>query len=525
MVNFQIVSVIGEDKSGEGDSDSDNEEGSMSRYQITIFGRSADKKAICVKTKFNPYFFVEIPEGFTNSQIAFLKTALSKCLYKNANHLKSVNVVERQKFYGFTNKEEFRFLRLVFYNHAAYKRVMYALKKPIRLASETRMFDAYEANMDPMLRFCHVTEIQTAGWMKIDNPKTCKSKETFCDEEYEIEWKKIKPDPNPSIAPLVQASFDIETYSADGSFPDPKDEQCACIQIATTLQRYGEPEPYKRQLLSLGTCNPIEGVDVIECVTEEELLNKWTKLIQEQSVDILIGYNIWGFDLWYMITRAEMVGAEKFFQLGRYKNFQCTLRESSFSSSAYGHTDYKMVDTPGRFQLDLLVVMKREHKLTSYTLNNVAEHFLKDKKVDMPYKEMFKKFKQGPDERREIGVYCVKDTDLPLALINKLAIVPNMVEMAKATWVPLSFLIERGQGIKVFSQLLYQTRKENMLVITQNKSGDTIQEPYEGATVLTAKKRSIYGNSYHWFGFCQSVPHHYASSQFMSFHLSDGLSI
>ena len=60
--------------------------------------------------------------------------------------------------------------------------------------------------------------------------------------------------------------------------------------------------------------------------------------------------------------------------------------------------------------------------------------------------------------------------------------------MAKATWVPLSFLTERGQGIKVFSQLLYQTRKENMLVITLNKTGDTVQEPYEGATVLTAKK-------------------------------------
>ena len=488
--NFQVVSILGEDKSANEDSESDseNEESSIPRYQISIFGRSADKKAICVKTNFNPYFFVEIPEGYTNSQIDFMKTAFTKCLYKNSHHLKSASVVNRQKFYGFTNKEEFRFLRLVFFNYSAYKRVMYALRKPVRLANETRTFEVYEANMDPMLRFCHVTDVQTAGWLNIEKFKTCKIKETFCDEEYVCEWTKIKSDPNPSIAPLVQASFDIETYSYDGSFPDPKDEGCKCIQIATTLQRFGEPEAYKRQLLSLGTCNPIEGVEVVECKTEQELLNNWTKLVQEESVDILIGYNIWGFDLWYMITRAEMVGAEKFFQLGRYKNFQCTLRESSFSSSAYGHTDYKMVDTPGRFQLDLLVVMKREHKLTSYSLNNVAEHFLNDKKVDMPYKEMFKKFMQGPKERQEIGVYCVKDTDLPLALINKLAIVPNMVEMAKATWVPLSFLTERGQGIKVFSQLLYQTRKENMLVITLNKGGDTVQEPYEGATVLTAKK-------------------------------------
>ena len=487
MINFQIVSILGSDKEQD-ESESDEEELNIPRYQITLFGRSADNKAICVKTLFNPYFFVEIPETYTNSQIEFLKTGIRKCLYKNSHHIKSVNVVSRKKFNGFTNRQEFKFLRYVFYNHASFKRVMYALRKPMKLAQETRTFNVYEANIDPMLRFCHVQNLQTAGWVQINKPKTCDMKETFCDEEYTAIWNKIEHDPNPSVSPLVQASFDIETYSADGSFPDPKNELCACIQIATTLQRYGESEPYKKQLLSLGTCNPIEGVEVIECKTEKELLNKWTQLVQKESVDILIGYNIWGFDLWYMITRAEMVDAEQFFYLGRYKDFQCTLRESSFSSSAYGHTDYKMVDTPGRFQLDLLVVMKREHKLTSYSLNNVAEHFLKDKKVDMPYKEMFAKFKQGPEERREIGVYCVKDTDLPLALINKLAIVPNMVEMAKATWVPLSFLIERGQGIKVFSQLLYQTRTENMLVITLNKTGHEEQEPYEGATVLTAKK-------------------------------------
>lgn len=487
-VNFQIVTIFGEDKELDEGSGSDEEEVNMARYQITMFGRSADNKAICVKTLFNPYFFVEIPSGYNNQQIEFMKSGIKKCLYKNAHHIKSMTTVTRKKFHGFTNKDEFRFLRCVFFNQSAFKRVMYALRKPLRTASETRTFTMYEANIDPMLRYCHVQNIQTAGWVRIDKPKKVTTKETFSDEEYTSDWNKIMPDSNPSVAPLVQASFDIETYSADGSFPDPKNEECPCIQIATTLQRFGEAEPYKRHLLSFGTCNPIDGVEVVECETEEELLNKWTQLVQTESVDVLIGYNIWGFDLWYMYTRAEMTGALDFYKLGRYKNFECKLRESSFSSSAYGHTDYKMVDTPGRFQLDLLVVMKRDHKLISYSLNNVAEHFLKDKKVDMPYKEMFAKYKQGPEERKEIGVYCVKDTDLPLALINKLAIVPNMVEMAKATWVPLSFLIERGQGIKVFSQLLYQTRKEDMLVVTLIKTGNEEQEPYEGATVLTAKK-------------------------------------
>ena len=97
MLNFQIVSLLGEDVAGDDESGSDSEEETaMQRYRITIFGRSADRKSICVKTFFDPYFFVEIPEGYTNSQIAFMKTAFTKCLYKNAHHLKSASVVNRK---------------------------------------------------------------------------------------------------------------------------------------------------------------------------------------------------------------------------------------------------------------------------------------------------------------------------------------------------------------------------------------------------------------------------------------------
>ena len=115
---------------------------------------------------------------------------------------------------------------------------MYALRKPIQLPTETKLFNVYEANIDPMLRFCHVQNVETAGWVTIKNPKQCLFRETFCDEEYTCEWKNILPCDKQNIAPIVQASFDIETYSADGSFPDPNDDQCPVIQIATTLQRW-----------------------------------------------------------------------------------------------------------------------------------------------------------------------------------------------------------------------------------------------------------------------------------------------
>jgi DNA polymerase delta subunit 1 len=63
--------------------------------------------------------------------------------------------------------------------------------------------------------------------------------------------------------------------------------------------------------------------------------------------------------------------------------------------------------------------------------------------------------------------------------------------MAKATWVPLCYLVERGQQIKVFSQLTKKARELGYMVPTI-KYGSLPEEPYEGATVLDAQKGAYY---------------------------------
>ena len=40
----------------------------------------------------------------------------------------------------------------------------------------------------------------------------------------------------------------------------------------------------------------------------------------------------------------------------------------------------------------------------------------------------------------------------------------NYMEMARVTGVPLSYLLSRGQSIKVFSQILRKSRTRNFLI-------------------------------------------------------------
>jgi hypothetical protein len=59
---------------------------------------------------------------------------------------------------------------------------------------------------------------------------------------------------------------------------------------------------------------------------------------------------------------------------------------------------------------------------------------------------------------------AVQDAYLPQRLVEKLMYMYNYIEMARVTGVPMSYLLTRGQSIKVFSQLLRKARQKNLLV-------------------------------------------------------------
>ena len=46
------------------------------------------------------------------------------------------------------------------------------------------------------------------------------------------------------------------------------------------------------------------------------------------------------------------------------------MRDTKFSSKAYGTHEYKEITIEGRVQFDLLQAIQRDHKLSSYSLNS-----------------------------------------------------------------------------------------------------------------------------------------------------------
>lgn len=159
------------------------------------------------------------------------------------------------------------------------------------------------------------------------------------------------------------------------------------IQIGTTVHSYGETECGVKHIVTLGSCDPIEGAIVEACKSERELLLKWRDLVNTIDPDVMIGYNIFGFDMAYMYERAKELGIDREFSgMGRIKDHveimydrdqrYCPLVEKMLSSSALGDNLLRYIDAEGRVLIDMMKVVQRDHKLDSYKLDAVSSHFL-----------------------------------------------------------------------------------------------------------------------------------------------------
>jgi DNA polymerase delta subunit 1 len=270
------------------------------------------------------------------------------------------------------------------------------------------------------------------------------------------------------------------------------------IQIGTTTHIYGSDKIVYKNIITLDTCDNIEDCDVIACNTEKELLIKWKELMNELNSDIVVGYNIFGFDMPYIWDRAKELGILEEYSIGwgRLITRKTSLVEQKLSSSAMGDNILRYIDMDGVVLIDLLKVMQREQKLDSYKLDNVASIFLGDNKNDLKPQEIFAKFKGDSKDRCEIAKYCIQDCCLVNRLIHKLKIMENNIGMGNVCLVPLNFLFRRGQGIKIFSLIAKQCMEKNSLIPTiKSYDNDVIdmEDGYEGAVVLDPKE-AIYLN-------------------------------
>jgi DNA polymerase elongation subunit (family B) len=346
--------------------------------------------------------------------------------------------------------------------------------------------------------------------------------------------------------------------------------------IGSTFLKVGNERPYLNHCLTIDTCDAVANSEIQVCESEYDMLLEWTRVIQREDPDIIIGYNIFGFDYNFMFHRAlENDCAEEFLKLSRNKDQMCgqfdqktkkLMIEESTIVIASGEHNLHYIKMAGRLQIDMYNYLRRDYNMTSYKLDYVSGYFIGDgvkgiqhsvsesgddvttvqtgnvmgldvgsyinfeetsnstelykggekfkithldiekkvfeimgkempnmeKKVrwglakdDVSPQDIFRMTNEGPSQRAVIAKYCIQDCNLVHHLMRKIDVLTGFVEMANICSVPMSFLVFRGQGIKLTSFIAKKCREKNTLIpVLERKLGN---ESYDGAIVLPPK--------------------------------------
>jgi DNA polymerase elongation subunit (family B) len=471
---------------------------------VSLFGRDLHNRSICVHIPFYHRIILEVKDSSSNRYVQwYLNDYFSKQVpYYNTNKVtwRFFDHYKSDKFYvdeesKVPQYQNFQFLEIYTYNKSLKYNVLRALRKSSGLKIDIVQHESF---VPPVAQFLNTHNMSPSCAYQFSRYRqlTGQNRMTFCDIEVFLPYQPKQPTPFikidmvSNVRPSV-LSFDIEALphkEKDGSlkFPNANNMSNPIICICMIFRDCdGQVFKYSLSLEDHIPCSG--GVEKYVFENEANLLEAFRDLVVLLQVDIFIHYNGDMFDWSYMYTRAQKLCPHgRFAYFGKLCTLKTHIKEVHFQNKAHGSQLSKRPRLYGIINLDVYTVIRRGNykKLDSYRLNNVANEFLQHTKLDLPIPLMTEHWLSGDMKlRQQVIEYCVRDSELPLELVDKLNIISDILEMASITGVFMQQLLVRGQMFKVLCQLFIFARRMNFVLGNQHKGSDDLTS-FQGACVL-----------------------------------------
>lgn len=282
-----------------------------------------------------------------------------------------------------------------------------------------------------------------------------------------IKASSLKQEADEVLANPRILAVDIETYNPHGKFVD-MDKQ-PIIMLAVYGENFEKVVVSKRIQTTLPY---VESVD-----SEEALLKRFADFVEEYNPDILTGYYSDGFDLPYIMKRAEKYRIS--LNLGLDYSEMRGSRQDQVSINGIAHIDIlKFIKR----------IMRSDLELDSYDLDTVAFELLGEKKVVVDLNKLAPAWDKETEELEMFCVYNLHDARLTYQLCEKLY--PNILELVKMIGMTPFDITRMAYSQLVESYLMRRACPANVLV--PNRPGyQEISERnrfrYEGAFVFQPK--------------------------------------
>jgi len=238
------------------------------------------------------------------------------------------------------------------------------------------------------------------------------------EQKEEIEEGKVGKETG--WASLNSLCFDIETYNPQGVSRPEKDP---ILMISYSYAKGG-----KELEKGVITYKDIDAEFVELARDERDMLERFSKKLDEFDIDIISGYASTNFDIRYMLDRAEALKVK--LDIGRFRG----------ETRLEKHGLIDRVKIAGRIHIDMFNVAKfisvvgaaeRILKLNSFKLKDVYEAISDGKKVMVEKENIYQMWDKGGESLKELAYYNLNDAEALRAVYNTFT--PIIFELSKIT--------------------------------------------------------------------------------------------
>jgi DNA polymerase elongation subunit (family B) len=388
-----------------------------------------------------------------------------------------------------------------------YARVEFASTKEMRrfcLKTWNKCMD----EVDPIVAFLSHHQFPFVGWFEVDD---WKEKDGYI--RVKVKKMRVLLGETTVTHPKI-ACIDIETVSNSGAGMPKPYKRCDRIEMVSIVCKKYLGATLTKYMVYIGEGIHLDGVQCIGCKGEVELIEEMANVIRKEDPNIITGYNIFGFDMGYILARMKL-RLLPLPDMSRGKYGRTTTRKVNWSSSAYGQNVYDRIEVSGRVFIDMMLHFRRQ-KLDKYSLDFVSRLYLNDGKKDMSPETMFKYFRNRDlDGLHLVAEYCIHDSVLTLQLFDNVFMWTEVCEMARAMHCSIEDIYTRGEQLKVLNQVIFKCT-ERGIVLTKRRDKAVDSFKYEGAFVLEPTKgifegctvvdfQSLYPSVLISYNFCPST--------------------
>ena len=304
----------------------------------------------------------------------------------------------------------------------------------------------------------------------VDRYKDVEGFEVFGQTQYVYQFisefwpNTIKYDPD-----LIKVfSIDIETATENG-FPNLElaNEEILLITVK---------DNFNKKVVTFGTKeynNTRDDVKYICCIDEQQMLKEFIVFWQNNYPDVVTGWNIYGFDMPYLVNRMRRIVGES--MTNRMSPWGMIKDKNIYANG----NNVKSYDFVGIATLDYLDLYKKftYQNQESYRLDYIANVELGENKLENNF-DTFKDF-YTQDWQRFVD-YNIHDVELVDKLEDKMKLIELLYTLAYESKMNFNDVYS---PVRMWDMIIYNYLKDRKIVIPVKKEDDGKPTAFEGAYV------------------------------------------